>query len=480
LETSQYIKLLVDISTLGIILIFQLLRVSRLGVLVIEATRQLELLLQKMATIAVQILLVVGLECLRDLYDDLQYLTFREGGIKSGQYAAHAWVIVMHILRVAQIPRLSFWDIVNSQLIPEHVTMMNDARVFERLWYSVFSLLPLVEFDKLGVLNPGLRHSLPFENWSLPQQLAKRIFELYASRSRQSPSFNDYCRALFSRCFHLIEVWGWRRHSSIIGTLFDFFASHKLSHLRNEDAYKSPRFLEELNRRPNLAVEPEDRCFHILLKIIATSIKQLRSAGDSRGIRNLVARVLPNHDRQYPKEKAVTQRDLASLRNNHDLLCTLFWAAPPNLRPPINLIRELVNPEHSHREAYLINLQAWENLARFIFSSSPELSAYEPLGEWQAESFELLLAQYLSVDKDIEEQLAQLPIGAKRLISQDTINETIRKNKEHIRMALSLQMQALLHLMRDVPTMDHVKLLFDPRQRKAFSFSMSYSSLIMS
>lgn len=469
-KTSRYIKAVIDASTLGIVLLFQVIQLSRLGVTIIEATSQLEALLQKASTITVRLLLLLGLECIRDLYDDLQYLAFRESGIKSDRYSAQAWVIIMYVLQLAQIPRHSFWDVVNSQLITEQVVSTNDARVFERVWYAMFSLLPLVEFDKLGVLTLGLRQSRQFENWSLPQRIAKRIFELYGSRSKQSPSFNEYCRALFHRCFLLIQVWGWRRHSAIIGTLFDFFASHKLSHLRNEDSYKSPHFLEQLDCEPSLAVEPEDRCFHILLKIIATAIKQLRGADDMRGIRNLIARVLPNHDRQYPKEESVTQRDLASLRNNHDLLCTLFWAAPPNLRPPISLIRELVNPENSHSEAYLINLQAWKNLAKFILSSSQELTAFQPLREWQTEYFGLLLAQYLSAEKDMEQQLAQLSKGAKRLISQNTINKTLQKNREHIRMALTLQMRDILQLMSQVPTMECVSLLFDEKQRKYLSF----------
>jgi hypothetical protein len=243
--------------------------------------------------------------------------------------------------------------------------------------------------------------------------------------------------------------------------LFDFFATRKLAHLRNEEVYKSPSFLEELDEDPGLVVDPGDRCFHILLKIIAISIKQMREVEDSKGIRNLVTRVLPNHDRQYPKEKTVHQRDLASLRNHHDLLCTLFWAAPPDLRPSITLIRELVNPESSHHEAYLINLRSWENLTRFVLAFTPTPTAYLPLATWQNESFTQLLAQHQSAEKDIEDQLRQLPPAAKQLISQQRIIATIKENKNQIVMALEENLRALKRRIDRTTNMPAIKLVVD-------------------
>jgi hypothetical protein len=85
--------------------------------------------------------------------------------------------------------------------------------------------------------------------------------------------------------------WGWWNCSVIVGTLFDFFGSHNLAHLRNEEAYASPRFLQELNQDPHLGLEPEDRCFHVFLKIVALAIKHFQQGGEGKSIRNLVARL---------------------------------------------------------------------------------------------------------------------------------------------------------------------------------------------
>ena len=455
------VRAFIELSCRVMVFSFQSLRIVQSDSREINLAPRLERFLQRAAVLTVSLLLSLGLDPVRNLYDDLQYLAYREAGINCDRYAVQAWVVAMHIVYAAQIPRVSFWDVVNSQLIKDDETQLNDARVLERMWYNMFSLLPLTDFDVNGVLIPGVRLLRSFENWALPQRIAKKVFELYNSKTRQSPSFNDYCRALFGRCSHLMQIWGWRRHGIIVGTLFDFFATRKLAHLRNEEVYKSPRFLEELDGDPSLIVDPEDRCFHVLLKIIAISIKQMRDAGDTKGIRNLVTRVLPNHDRQYPKEKTVHQRDLASLRNHHDLLCTLFWAAPPDLRPSITLIRELVNPESSHHEAYLINLRSWENLARFVLAFTPTPTAYLPLATWQNATFARLLAQHQSAEQDIEDQLRQLPAAAKQLISQHRIITTIKENKNQIIMALEENLRALKRRIDRTTTMLTIKLVVD-------------------
>jgi hypothetical protein len=459
LSEAEKLRVFIELSCHVMVFSFKFLRIAQSDFKEIDLAPQLETLLHRTAVLTVSLLFSFGLAPIRSLYDDLQYLAYREAGIKCDRYAAQAWVIAMHILHAAQIPRVSFWDVVNSQLIKDNEAQLSDARVLERMWYSMFSFLPLTDFDINGVLIPGTRLLMSFENWALPQRVAKKIFELYNSKSRQSPSFNDYCRALFSRCSHLMQTWGWRRHGIIVGTLFDFFATRKLAHLRNEEVYKSPSFLEELDEDPSLAVDSEDRCFHILLKIIAISIKQMREVGDTKGIRNLVTRVLPNHDRQYPKEKTVHQRDLASLRNHHDLLCALFWAAPPELRPSITLIRELVNPESSHLEAYLINLRSWENLTRFVLACTPTPTTYLPLATWQNESFTQLLAQHQSAEKDIREQLQHLPAAAKQLISQHTIVQTVQENKNQIVMALSQSLYALKRRIDRTTNMAAIKLV---------------------
>ncbi|KAB5583387.1 Mus7/MMS22 family-domain-containing protein [Coniochaeta sp. 2T2.1] len=390
---------------------------------------QVEALLARTAKLCVRSLLAGGLDDLRTLYGDLQRLSARERGIRSNSISANSWVVLMRVLEAVRIPRSSFWDITQAAMTGPNIAPCSDARVFENLWRDMFTLLPLSEVNDYGVVKAGTRYSAPVEGWNLPQKLLlKRVFQLYMENPRQPPSFNEYCRALAARCHYLVHEWGWRKCAGIIGTWFDFFGSQNLSHLRNEEVYKSPRFLEELSGHPSLSIEPEDRCFHIFLKTLALVIQRLKKLGLTNDIRNLVARTLPNHNRQYLKEDTVHQRDLAALRNHHDLLCTLFWAAPPDLRPSLQLTEKLVVPGSSHKEACLINLRAWSQLARYVVSSGEGSAAFKPFVSWQNNIFQQVLEQYLSAASDIQQQVLALPKDGPR-IGEDVVASMVKQNR---------------------------------------------------
>ncbi len=391
-------------------------------------TAQVEELLKNMAKLCMRFLLEIGLSDLRVMYGQLQRVSSREYGIRCGQVAANCWIVLMRVFENVHIPRGSFWDVLNSLMLSPETLSKNDVQIFETLWLNMFTLLPLSEFDNSGILVSGLRHTMPMEGWTLPQQLSKRVFDLYRANPRQPPSFNEYCRGMIARCHYLVQQWGWSKCSGIIGTIFDFFGSQKLAHLRNEEVYKSPAFLDNLDGNPSLAIDPDDRCFHIFVKELALAVQRLRKLGRLKDIRNLVTRTLPNHDRQYNKEDTIHQHDLAALRNHHDLLCTPFWAAPPELRPGLHLIEKPVSPEKSHKEACLINLRAWAQLASFIIASNEGSTAYRPFISWQNNVFQHLLDQYLSAASDIEQQFRALA-GQNKGISTEMKDQMIMRNK---------------------------------------------------
>ncbi|TAQ89163.1 hypothetical protein B7494_g2544 [Chlorociboria aeruginascens] len=455
------IRYSVEVLVRCTVLSMQLLQISKVPSSIPSITYQLESLLLSVARHCVRLLLSLGLDSIRKLYDDLQYLSVRENGIKSDRYAVQAWVIIIKVLEAAKIPRGSFWDVTNSQLMVINVRLITDARIMEKTWYSMFSLLPLCEFDEFGVVIPGSRQSAAFDNWSLPQQLLKRIFELYSLNARQSPSFNDYCRVIVSRCLHLMVEWGWWKCGSIIGNLFDFFASRNLEHLRNEEVYKSPRFLDELTTDPTLTLEVEDCCFHVFLKIVALAIKRMCLKGDIKGVRNLIPRLLPNHDRQYPKEETILHRELASLRNHHDLLCTLYWAAPRDQRPSLSLIQELVIPDRSHNEACSISLRAWARLASFVLASSPTPEAYEPLLLWQTLFFTKLLNQYLETNSEVQQQAELLTRQGVQSISEIDLQSTITLNKRSTMSSLKTAVASMRYNMNSTTSSEAAKLAFN-------------------
>ena len=340
------------LSALEVVLIFQVLRLANTQ----HSSSQdpnvskLETLLQKAATTSVKLLFIIGLSPLDDLYEDLRQETFRQGGIREDHSPAQAWVLLMHIFAAASIRRVSFWDAVNAHLLT-NIQVESNAKVMEKSWRTMFALLPLMEFDKFGILKSRSRYRHTFENWALPQKLIRRVFDFYSPDVKNLASFTIYCNTLFNRCHHIIQAWGWRRYGSILGTLFDFFAKHQFSHIGSQTALvQQPEFLRDLDGALSTFVNKEDQCFTVFLKIVHSATQQLRDNGDTREIRNLVTRLLPNTslDSDSQDEKDLSKR---SLSNHHDLLFTLFWAAEGELRGKIKVMLDVVERKKRKLEA---------------------------------------------------------------------------------------------------------------------------------
>ncbi|KAL1854866.1 hypothetical protein Daus18300_011284 [Diaporthe australafricana] len=466
-STERQSRTLLDVNTRFLICALVLLRTCQKDAELSSAALQVEELIKHFARVIIKRLLEIGTSGVRATYDDLQRLSAREQGIRSDNPTMSCWVIVIKVLDSAHIPRAGFWDLTYSLMVTSGLLQSSDAHQFEIIWRDIFTLVPLEDFDDDGIVTRGLRHIGPIQGsqgWALPQKLLKRAFESCQSNPKQSPSFNEYCRALLSRCHHLIDQWGWYKCSGIVGTIFDFFGQQNLSNLRNEEVFKSPRFLEDLGGTKSLSVEAQDRCFHIFLKMLAVAIQTLRRRGLSNDIRNLIARTLPNHDRQYSKEQTIHAHDLAALRNHHDLLCTLFWAAPPEERPAVHLIEKLVSPGSSHKEAVLVNLRAWKQLATFVVSSGAAVDVYRPFMSWQNHVFQQVLEQYLSAAADIQLQFMSMPTESRKDIGQQMLDSFVSANKTAAKDVLHFSSMASLDVMRQSPSLVSAMFSFNTNQ----------------
>jgi hypothetical protein len=433
--------------------------------------------LRKLVEHCISLILDFGVDDLLDAYSELQILACRERGLRDDKWLLAAWTAVMKVLEIANMPRTSFWDVLHSAWTSRSAIPDYDVTAWETLWRTLFALLPLADFDASGLLVPGSGRGASGDGWSTPQALVKRLLEAYKANERQPVGFNDYTRSVTGRCFMLVKHWGWHRSGRIIGTLFDFFGSQDFHHLRNEEVYRSPAFLEELHLNPTLEINAEDRCFHIFLKLLALSIKRLRAQGMHNDIKNLIARTLPNHDRQYLKEDTVRQHDLAALRNHHDLLCTLFWASPLELRPPVQLIEKLVDASSSHQQACLISIRAWGQLSRFIVAGDEPSTTYQSFLVWQNNVFNRSLDQYLMVEEDIQQQLRALPKEAALSLEDGVISGMIRTNKAAILDILHALLRSCLDVLDHSRSLQSATRIVNLSMIEAVFARLDYTSL---
>ncbi|RHZ46699.1 uncharacterized protein CDV56_103730 [Aspergillus thermomutatus] len=394
---------------------------------------------------------------IRSFLQDNKSPTKREAGIQADQSVIEAYVIVRHVLQSMDELKGCFGELIAEAYLSAGGDLSNSRDIdgFENGWQSLFTTLPLNEFDSCGLVRIGSRFREAHDNWLMVKQLLSPVLDNYETNAATQPiSCNNYCRALFRRCYHLINGWGWRDCRPIMQLLYDFFAKKHLYDLKFEESYKSPSFLDELDRNPSFDVQPGDPSYHIFLKILASGLRFLPLSCDKKQIRNFAWRLLPNHDGRYPKEKPISQSDLDAVRNHHDLLCTLYFAVPDGCRPRLEIIKTLVDPAISHRETCNISIRAWSRLVRFKLSTDEDVSGLEPFADWHCYFLSEVLKQHSLARKEIEAQNA-----IEKSFSHEEVEKTISQNQRQIESLLSTALGGLQNAVRAAPTLEHARVV---------------------
>lgn len=375
------------------------------------------------------------------------------------QGSAEMLVIASHALSTDE-SITNLWQALYHTLFSTSRKPSNNVQSLESCWEMLFAVLPYLEFDRQGVLEVSNRLTRATENWSLVKGLLEPVFEAYRWTTQSlPPNINTYCRALFSRCLHLINVWGWHRCDSIIGTLFDFFAQRNLSHLPKEESHGSPQFLSNLGGKPSLQSTHEDRCFHTLLKVIASGVRHMQKIYSGKKIRDIVWRLMPNHGRLLPKDQAIQQEDLDALRNHHDLLCTLYWVSPQGFRPRPAVIQDLVDVSNSHKEACRINIRAWSNLMAFQLTANEPLTNLEPFVNWYKDLLGQVLQQRQNARTELEEQARSAQSAQGLLVSKSLLESTIAQNQRQIEAILSDALLSMKNAINMAPDLEVARTL---------------------
>ncbi|CAL5868220.1 uncharacterized protein PFLUO_LOCUS2444 [Penicillium psychrofluorescens] len=375
----------------------------------------------------------------------------RECGIREDFPLVEAYVITKHLVHSSERYRGWLKNIQTEACIKRGLQSTKDVGNLESGWRGLFTVLPLNEIDQLGILRRGSRFQETDSNWKLVKLLLSPVLDHADANSvTHTFSFNTYCRTVFHRCYHLLSAWGWRDCKPILDTLYDFFARKTLYNLKLEETFGSPSFLDELDGNPSLHVRPGEPCFHTLLKIIARGLPFLTERFPKKKILGFVWRLLPNHGRVYPKEQELRHEDLDALRNHHDLLSTLYWAAPEGCRPRLDSIRNLVDPARSHRETCSISLRSWARLVRFKLSTDENLSDLAAFADWHGYFMTELLKQRSLARTEIESQSK-----GDNQISKELIEKTIAQNQRHIESLLNTALNGMKAAVELAPSLDH-------------------------
>ncbi|MCJ1411095.1 hypothetical protein MMC19_005183 [Ptychographa xylographoides] len=434
---------LIQISMQTLTIIFQLQQIARHELVPQSLRSELKTVFARSTRQLATIALSTGFDRIRIFLQDDHLLHATVHGIDA-QLEIESILVLFHVLDRDSESVLAFWNVINLNILGSRVDAVTDVQSLDRQWYQMLSLLPFLELDTRGTIRDRQRFLKSSDNWRLVKRLVEPVLVSYAQgSSRQGPTFNSYFRAVLGRCFSLISLWGWQRCESIVGILFDFFASINLGNLRYEVSHGSPTFLEQLKDNLLLDITKEDRCFHVFLKILGTGLRQMRTVYPDKKIRDIAWRMMPNHNRRHPKDEAITQEDLDALRNHHDLLCVLYWATPCGFRSRLSVIQNLVQMEDSHKEACHISIRAWSYLVNFQISTNESLSNLEPFTAWYTDILRQIMRQHSLARLEVEAQAETAMSAEGRIISRDIQEFTIAKNQRQIEALLSDALLAL-------------------------------------
>ncbi|KAK4920299.1 hypothetical protein LTR49_012078 [Elasticomyces elasticus] len=371
---------------------------------------------------------------LRHFYEENQQSAKREAGIRDDDTAVSAIVLLRHCAARLDLPQCQLWSLL-AKVWPQDVSNVDNVSALEKAWYDLFTILPVLEMDDLGLARPGSRLQSAAYDWSLPKALTARALQLYpATIFVHGSSLNDYIRATITRSFNLAARWGWSSCEAILSTIFDFYAQRNFTPLDKEESRGSPHFLDCLETGPSLEVQPEDRSFTLFLKLLALALQNMRkySVYSDRKIGSIAWRCIPSHGRTYPKEADIEQSDMDALRSHHDLLCTLYYSAPPGHRPRVDLMRNLVDHSTSHREACRLNVRAWTNIASFQASTHEPLEALQPLTAWFESMLHTTNVQFRLAKTEAERDYAIAKAQGVGGITEALLTTTIATNQRSI------------------------------------------------
>lgn len=390
----------------------------------------------KAAAMRLGALLIPGsMDELRNLCELCRSTTVRESGLRDDDSVLAGIVVLSHCLAGRKGPSPLFWEAVRhgSTLT---VSATNVA-TFERCWYELFTVLPALGFDALGLINTRQDPHASHCDWNLPKQMLESCFELYpATSAMPGSSINDYIRALLTRCYKLVMTWGWWPCETALGSIYDFFARRGLCLLQREEGKGSPAFLEEASptAMDHIEISPGDHSFHLFLKLLASALVGMRRTQvyPDKKISGIIWRFIPNHARMYRRDAEVKQDDLDALRNHCDLLCTLYTASPPAYRLRLDLLSNLVDHSNSHREACRISVKAWAHVTSFQMSTIEPLGLLDAPAQWYRQMFQTTVNQYRLARIEAEQEYAKAQTEGRLGMTAELLEHTVASNQRRI------------------------------------------------
>ena len=342
-----------------------------------------------------------------------------------------------------------FWTFFNDCVTYSETSNqeVQGIRDLEAYWSDLFTVTMVIGFDPFGrleIYEQGLR--MP-ANWTRVKAILAEA-GIVSGASRHIPRRPPhYTRAIFHRCFCLVQEFKWGEGELVIDCLYDFFRRRDLEGPA-EDHYGCGDFLDNLTEQSVFCLDEKNSSFQSMIKLIAVVVKDLtrrseRDPDSKRRLKNMLFRLVPNNGHFSSKYEDLEEHQLTPLRNHHDLLTTLYCLSPPQFRPRLQRFEDLVNFTESHLSACRVSLGTWVRLVSFQISTREPVSTISSLTEMIERMIQAMVKQHRMVVQEVQ--------AHQRGWSNAQVQSIIKYNKSQLERFLIEILQALIKLVNACP-----------------------------
>ncbi|WVN90543.1 uncharacterized protein L203_105782 [Cryptococcus depauperatus CBS 7841] len=259
------------------------------------------------------------------------------------------WISILH--------STAAWDLLSGQ--PENTTFLTgfnraiDA-VFhldmtgpiaaERIWFLVFGLCALSQFDDRGEIGP-IFNSVP--RWTLVRRAVsfiKVVFDENAEKRAKMGTLRGrdrYIKTMMARCVKLSSVWKWyfNRESFSVATrdLGIIFKDRQYRNFPSEAPVDYPQFIIHYNMALTAAEDTKhETAFELYLRLVCVAASDIISSADTlveaqqaeKDVQRLVMSIIPVSAVKFNRLFPPSPRQLGQLINRYSTMIAACYFSP--------------------------------------------------------------------------------------------------------------------------------------------------------
>lgn len=214
----------------------------------------------------------------------------------------------------------------------------------ERIWYLVFGLCALSQFNDLGQISQTFS-AVP--RWTLVRRAVSMIkvaFNEEAEKRAQPETLRGrdrYIKTMMARCVRLSSVWKWffDRQSFSVATrnLGVIFKDRQYRNLPSEAPVDYPHFITQFNMSLTAAEDTKrETAFELYLRLVCVAASDIISSAESldeahqaeKDVQRLIMSIIPVSAVKFNRILPPSARELAQLINRYSIMIAACYFSP--------------------------------------------------------------------------------------------------------------------------------------------------------